>query len=85
MTSVILPSTSVLLNLDNDDLIGTRIIAVTGDITSGSGETKDISRRMKEHFNPNNILNNKTENRHLYVAMYILGLENFTYEIYIVS
>ena len=36
---------------------------------------------MNEHFNPNNILNNKTENRHLYVAMYLLGLENFTYEI----
>ena len=45
------------------------------------GETCNINRRMNEHFNPNNILNKNTENRHLYIAMYILGLENFTYEI----
>ena len=45
------------------------------------GETNNLERRLKEHFNPNNINNNKTENRHLYVAMYLLGLENFTYEI----
>lgn len=45
------------------------------------GETNNLKRRLGEHFNPNNILNNKTHNKPLYIAMYILGLENFTYEI----
>ena len=45
------------------------------------GETNDFDRRMQEHFNPNNILNNSTTDRHLYNAMYMLGIENFKSEI----